>query len=47
MTMWCEPQPWSVPSPLLVKLRPNSDAVKVVTWLRMSPPGMLASTVSK
>ena len=34
MTRWWLPQPWSVPSPLLVKVRPKSLAVKVVTLLR-------------
>jgi len=34
ITKWWLPQPWSVPSPLLVKVRPKSLAVKVVTRLR-------------
>jgi len=41
---WWLPQPWLVPSPLLVKVRPKSLAVKVVTPLRGL---MLPSAVSR
>ena len=30
-TKWCEPQPWSDPSPFEVSVRPKSEAVKSVT----------------
>ena len=32
-TKWWLPQPWSVPLLLQVRVRPKSEAVKVVTWL--------------
>ncbi len=47
MTNWCEPQAWSVPSPLVVKVREKSDAVNVVTCERMSTPLRFARALSK
>jgi hypothetical protein len=44
---WWPPQPWSVPSPLTLRVRPKSEAVKVVTWFRRPSSPRAASNAPR